>query len=132
MDTSDISDRSRGLALVLAGPLGWCGGHRFYAGKPVTGVLMLLTAGGLGLWWLYDVIILAAGAFRDDEGKRLVRWWETSPPPGLNSQMAQQLDLVLEELDVLRVEMGDLGERVDFMERVVTRAKERNALPPPE
>jgi hypothetical protein len=37
---------------------------------------------------------------------------------------------VLYELDGLRSEMGELGERVDFMERVLTRVKERDALPP--
>ncbi len=37
---------------------------------------------------------------------------------------------VLFELDALRSEMGELDERVDFMERVLTKARERDALPP--
>ena len=131
MNTTDISDRSRGLALVLAGVLGVFGGHRFYAGKPLSGVLMICTLGGMGLWWLYDVILITAGAFRDEEGKRLLRWWESSPVPGMDSRMVQQLEVVLEELDVMRGEMGELGERVDFMERVLAKVKEPGALPGP-
>ena len=129
MSTTEISDKSRGLALVLAGILGVFGGHRFYAGKPLSGALMVCTLGGLGLWWLYDIILITAGAFRDDEGKRLLRWWETSPLPGLDSRVIQQLEVTLEELDMLRGEMGELGERVDFMERVLAKAKEPGALP---
>jgi hypothetical protein len=129
MTTTETSDKSRGVALVLAGILGIFGGHRFYAGKPVSGVLMVCTLGGLGLWWLYDVILITAGAFRDEEGKRLVRWWESSPLPGFDSRVMQQLEVTLEELDLLRGEMGELGERVDFMERVLAKAKEPGALP---
>ena len=131
MTTSDISDRSRGVALVLGGVLGWAGGHRFYAGKNLTGVLMLVTLGGLGCWWLYDMILIAAGAFKDVEEKRLLRWWETSPYPGTAGISTQQLELILDELDLLRGDMGELSERVDFMERVLARAKETGALPPP-
>ena len=76
---TDISDRSRGVALILAAVLGVFGGHRFYAGKPLSGVAMLLTLGGLGLWWLYDVIVITAGSFRDDEDRRLISWWEPTP-----------------------------------------------------
>ncbi|NIP82076.1 MAG: NINE protein, partial [Gemmatimonadetes bacterium] len=33
---------------------GWAGGHRFYLERPGTGILMLLTGGGLLVWWLLD------------------------------------------------------------------------------
>lgn len=39
------------LALVL----GFTGADRFYLGKPFTGALKLLTAGGAGIWWLIDL-----------------------------------------------------------------------------
>ena len=63
------SERSRGVALALAALLGPFGAHRFYVGKTGTGVLMLCTVGGLGLWYLYDVIMVAGGSFRDIDGR---------------------------------------------------------------
>jgi hypothetical protein len=45
--------------------------HRFYVGKWVTGILFFLTGGGAGLWWLYDLIMIATGRFRDAEGRVL-------------------------------------------------------------
>jgi hypothetical protein len=62
------SDRSRGVALALAAVLGPFGAHRFYVGKTGTGVLMLCTIGGAGLWYLYDLLLVAAGSFRDAGG----------------------------------------------------------------
>ena len=62
------SEKSRGVATALAAILGLFGAHRFYLGKSESGALMLLTLGGLGIWWLYDLILVASGSFRDDEG----------------------------------------------------------------
>jgi len=126
----NISDRSRGVALIMGGVLGWAGGHRFYAGKNLTGLLMLCTMGGLGIWWLYDMILIAAGGFKDVEEKRLLRWWEMSPYAPMSGLTPQQLEMILDELDLLRGDVGDLNERMEFMERVIARAKEREALPP--
>jgi TM2 domain-containing membrane protein YozV len=42
------------LAWVLLTFLGLFGVHRMYLGKWVTGIVYLLTAGLLGLGWLYD------------------------------------------------------------------------------
>ncbi|MGK7311546.1 MAG: TM2 domain-containing protein [Candidatus Longimicrobiales bacterium M2_2A_002] len=33
---------------------GWAGGHRFYLERVGTGILMLLTGGGLVVWWVLD------------------------------------------------------------------------------
>lgn len=43
-----------GVARFLWLVFGWAGGHRFYLERPGTGVLMLLTGGGLLIWWLLD------------------------------------------------------------------------------
>ncbi len=59
--------------LVLALFLGWLGVHRFYTGKVVTGILMLLTFGGFGIWNLIDVIMILAGGFKDSKQQPLVR-----------------------------------------------------------
>lgn len=73
VETSGISDRIRGVALPVAVLLGVFGAHRFYVGKTGTGLLMLGTLGGMGLWWLYDLILIVAGEFRDAEARRVVR-----------------------------------------------------------
>ena len=61
-------------AFLLCFFLGYMGAHRYYAGKIGTGLLMLVTAGGLGIWWLVDVIMILSGSFRDIDGKTLKRW----------------------------------------------------------
>jgi len=45
--------------------LGTLGVHRFYVEKIGTGILMLLTFGGFGIWWLIDLIMIASMRFRD-------------------------------------------------------------------
>lgn len=127
--TQDVSDRSRGVALILATVLGVFGGHRFYAGKHLSGVLQACTLGGLGLWWLYDMIVITAGEFRDADDKRLQRWWESSPLTHPDFKSLPQLEMVLDAVDALRGEVGELNERVDFMERILAQVKEPQALP---
>lgn len=61
------------VALILALFFGVFGVHRFYTGKVGTGILMLVTAGGCGIWWLIDVIMIAAGTFTDKQHQPLVR-----------------------------------------------------------
>ena len=61
-------------AFLLCFFLGYIGAHRYYAGKIGTWLLMLVTAGGLGVWWLIDVILILSGSFRDIDGKTLKRW----------------------------------------------------------
>ena len=65
---SGISEKGFVPTLILAILLGALGVHRFYVGKIGTGVLMLLTFGGCGIWSLIDVIMIAVGNFKDSEG----------------------------------------------------------------
>ena len=48
--------------------------HRFYVGKIGTGLLFFFTFGGLGIWWIYDVIISITGNFTDKQGRKITRW----------------------------------------------------------
>ena len=77
--SDEISPRSRAVTFLLCLFLGFFGAHRFYAGKAGTGIAMLLTGGGLGIWYLYDVILVLFGSFRDKEGRRVFRWFEAVP-----------------------------------------------------
>lgn len=60
-------------ALLLCFFFGVLGFHRFYVGKVVTGILQLLTFGGLGIWALIDLILILIGSFKDAEGLPLKR-----------------------------------------------------------
>ena len=55
-------------ALILCILLGSFGVHRFYVGKVGTGIVMILTLGGLGFWVLIDLIMIAVGNFKDSNG----------------------------------------------------------------
>ena len=62
------SEKSFVATLILCILLGWLGVHRFYVGKIWTGILMLLTLGGLGIWQLVDLIVIAVQKFKDSKG----------------------------------------------------------------
>jgi hypothetical protein len=106
------------VALALAALLGPFGAHRFYVGKTGTGVLMLCTLGGAGLWYLYDLIVVAGGSFRDIDG-RLVSRWDPEEVPGGDAMSAE----VLDELSALRSEVAELAERLDFAERLLANPR---------
>ncbi|MFQ6021706.1 MAG: TM2 domain-containing protein [Acidiferrobacterales bacterium] len=55
-------------AILLCFFLGALGIHRFYVGKIGTGVLQLITLGGIGIWALVDFIMIVTGNFKDKQG----------------------------------------------------------------
>lgn len=56
------------LLCILPCLIGLNGIHRFYTGKIGTGVIMLLTLGGCGIWTLIDIIMIATNQYTDDDG----------------------------------------------------------------
>jgi TM2 domain-containing membrane protein YozV len=65
------SEKSGLACLLLLLLVGWLGAHRFYVGKIGTAILFIITAGGLGIWWLIDLIMLITGAFTDSQGRKV-------------------------------------------------------------
>lgn len=77
--TAISSPKSRLVALMLCiPPLGIFGAHRFYVGRPFTGLLYIPTAGLVVFGWLIDTVLIALGMFADGKGRPL-RIWHHDP-----------------------------------------------------
>ena len=66
------SNKSRAIALILALFFGYFGAHCFYAGRVGRGLLFLFTFGLLGFGWVWDIIMILIGRFRDGAGWLIV------------------------------------------------------------
>jgi TolA-binding protein len=65
------SQKSKATALALSLVLDYAGIDRFYLGNWKRGFLKLATAGGFGIWWVWDILLIATGRMRDARGMRL-------------------------------------------------------------
>ena len=63
--------KSKMVALLLSIFLGELGIDRVYLGYIGLGILKLLTGGGLGIWWLVDLILIATGKMKTKDGQEL-------------------------------------------------------------
>jgi hypothetical protein len=68
-----FSEKEWLVALLLSFFLGWFGVDRFYLGQIGWGILKLVTIGGLGIWYVIDLILIATGSMRDTNGLPLRR-----------------------------------------------------------
>ena len=68
-----FSEKEWIVALLLSLLLGYLGVDRFYLGQIGWGILKLVTIGGLGIWYVIDLILIATGSMRDQNGLPLRR-----------------------------------------------------------
>jgi len=61
------------LVLCIVGFFGVAGIHRILTRHYVSGIIMLLSGGCMGIWTLIDLIMICSGSFKDAEGRALVR-----------------------------------------------------------
>ncbi len=68
MEGQNKSSKDWLTTLLLCIFFGGLGVHRFYVGKTGSGVGMLLTGGGCGIWTIVDLISIICGNFTDANG----------------------------------------------------------------
>lgn len=84
---SKMATRNKLTALLLSIFTGGLGIDRFYLGYIGLGIVKLLTAGGLGIWWLIDIIMLATSSLRPADGSP----WEEEQRNMQFAQMNKEL-----------------------------------------
>lgn len=62
------TNKKKGVTLCLCIFLGYLGIHYFYVGKVGAGILYILTFGLFGFGWFVDIIRIACGRFKDNNG----------------------------------------------------------------
>ena len=79
---------------------GFTGAHRFYYGKPLSGMIWLLTAGLLGIGWLVDVFLIPGMADEANRRYAVGRY---------DYSLAWLLQLFLGPLGIHRMYLGKIG-----------------------
>lgn len=66
-------------ALALCFFFGFFGAHRFYVEKKWTGLLMLFTGGIIGVWVIFDLMVLVQNKFQDKQQRTLTVFANNTP-----------------------------------------------------
>ena len=105
------SPKSRLVASVLCALFGVFGAHRFYLGKTGTGILMVITFGGLGIWTMVDLVLILFGVFRDIDGKRVFDWVERQDNLGELTLRLTEIEKRITEVQDILISLDDRIQR---------------------
>ena len=105
---SNISPKSGKTVLILCALFGGFGAHRFYVGKGLSGLVYLFTGGGFIIGYIFDLICLLIGKFKDKQGRTVY----INPQAAYDYKMASvdqnQAKAAVDELYVLRAKVVSL------------------------
>jgi TM2 domain-containing membrane protein YozV len=69
----EISPKKRNTVILLCYFLGLFGVHRFYLGKILSGFFMLITFGGITIWYCIDFVFSITGDYTDSKGRKVAK-----------------------------------------------------------
>ena len=113
MTPQNFSRKSRIAAALLCFCFGLFGAHRFYVGKAGTGLLQLLTLGGIGIWTTIDLIFILIGSFRDFEGRRVFLWIEPEEEDEILQPVVERLEKMEQRLNDMQDIILSLDDKLD-------------------
>jgi uncharacterized RDD family membrane protein YckC/TM2 domain-containing membrane protein YozV len=97
-----VSSKSKATSFLLCYLLGMFGAHRFYLRCWKTALLMLITLGGLGIWWLIDTMLIIGGKLSDADGNEL----RTGPSDADNLQAGFWVRFAAINVDMIIVQIA--------------------------
>ena len=103
IDVSEIKGQRWEYVLAFSFFFGFLGVDRFITGRWVLGLLKLFTIGGIGIWYLVDLILIGTENFKDGDGNYILRYRDEVVAMNRTQKESQtSVAQALEEFDDLR------------------------------
>ena len=103
IDVSEIKGQRWEYVLAFSFFFGVFGVDRFITGRWVLGLLKLFTIGGIGIWYLVDLILIGTENFKDGDGNYILRYRDEVVAMNRTQKESQtSVAQALEEFDDLR------------------------------